>query len=198
MKVNISTRFPAARKVKASDRREQVKVAKAHRLVNHGPVFLVSSADSGAENFMPLAWGSLVSADPMLLCISVGHHRTSNKLITTSCEFVVNVPTVHLAETVLEAGQVSGRKFERFGLTPIAAEAVAAPLIGECAAHLECKVINQLTVGDHMLFVGQVLAASAVSGYLTEARVVDLARYPGLYHLGGIDFGVLNRTMQVG
>jgi flavin reductase (DIM6/NTAB) family NADH-FMN oxidoreductase RutF len=59
-------------------------------------------------------------------------------------------------------GNYSGRdgnKFEKFGLTPAPAERVAAPLIAECFANLECKVADTRLVNRYNLFVLEVLKA---------------------------------------
>jgi flavin reductase (DIM6/NTAB) family NADH-FMN oxidoreductase RutF len=50
-------------------------------------------------------------------------------------------------------------KFERFGLTPVAASRVAAPLIDECFANLECKVIDKRMVSRYNMFLLEVVAA---------------------------------------
>ena len=39
------------------------------------------------------------------------------------------------------------------------AKKVKAPIIRECIAHLECKVVKEITIGDHTLFLGKVIAA---------------------------------------
>ncbi|MEM2874975.1 MAG: flavin reductase, partial [Candidatus Hadarchaeales archaeon] len=46
-----------------------------------------------------------------------------------------------------------------FGLTPIPGRKVKAPAVKECALHMECRLKEAITTGDHTLFVGEVLAA---------------------------------------
>ena len=60
-------------------------------------------------------------------------------------ECVVAIPPSSMAETVVKIGDISGKvvdKFEKFKLTKVEAEKVKAPLIGECVANLECKVVD--------------------------------------------------------
>ena len=67
-----------------------------------------------------------------------------------------------MAAKVVGIGNCSGRevdKFERFGLTPAPAQCVAAPLIAECFANLECKVVDSRLVNKYNLFVLEVLKA---------------------------------------
>ncbi|MGB5085698.1 MAG: flavin reductase [Methylocystis silviterrae] len=60
-------------------------------------------------------------------------------------ECVIAIPAVGMASKVVEIGNCSGRdidKFENFHLTRRKADRVAAPLISECFANFECKVID--------------------------------------------------------
>ena len=62
----------------------------------------------------------------------------------------------------MKVGNCSGRdvaKFERFGLTPMPAERVGAPLVGECFANLECKVVDTGMVNKYNLFMLEVVKA---------------------------------------
>jgi flavin reductase (DIM6/NTAB) family NADH-FMN oxidoreductase RutF len=77
---------------------------------------------------------------------------------------VINVPTVDIADTVVAIGNSSGRdidKFETFGLTALPAEKVSAPLIGECYANLECKLIDSTSIKKYSLFIFEVVKAVA-------------------------------------
>jgi flavin reductase (DIM6/NTAB) family NADH-FMN oxidoreductase RutF len=75
---------------------------------------------------------------------------------------VINTPTVRLAKQAVACGNVSGRridKFKAFGLTPVAASKVEAPLIDECYANLECKVIDSTMANKYLLFILEVIKA---------------------------------------
>jgi flavin reductase (DIM6/NTAB) family NADH-FMN oxidoreductase RutF len=75
---------------------------------------------------------------------------------------VIAVPSLELAPKVVGIGNCSGRdveKFARFNLTPAPAERVAPPLVAECFANLECKVVDTRLVNKYSLFVLEVLKA---------------------------------------
>ncbi len=67
-------------------------------------------------------------------------------------------------------GTVSGKEVDKFkesNIIPVAGQKVDAPLIDECVGHIECRVVNQYNIGDHILFVGKVVAASArIEGFI--------------------------------
>jgi flavin reductase (DIM6/NTAB) family NADH-FMN oxidoreductase RutF len=69
---------------------------------------------------------------------------------------------VELAEQVVGCGNTSGAtvdKFTRFGLTARPASRVGAPLIAECFANLECRVVDTRMVPKYCFFVLEVVKA---------------------------------------
>jgi len=140
-------------------------------------------------NIITLAWSMPLSSDPPMVAVSIAPRRYSHRLIEQTKEFVVNVPTMKIVREVLYCGRVSGRsedKFKGAKLTRLPAKKVKAPLIKECVAHLECKLSKQVKVGDHTLFVGEVVAAHVNSGVFTETY--DLTKVKPVYHVGGDRF----------
>jgi flavin reductase (DIM6/NTAB) family NADH-FMN oxidoreductase RutF len=93
----------------------------------------------------------------------VGTKRYSRRLLEDTPEFVINIPSAELLRSVWICGTKSGRdvdKFEEAGLTRAPAEEVSVPLIAECMGWLECRVKDRIELGDHVLFVGEILHAS--------------------------------------
>ena len=145
--------------------RTPVPLDKAYRLMNHGPVVLVSCAHGDARNVMAAAWAMPVDFAPPKVAVVVDARSYSRELIEASGEFVLNVPCKRQIEAVLKAGSASGRDGDKFaltGLTGFAGERVLAPLIDGCVGWLECRVIaephNQQA---YDLFIGEVIAAQA-------------------------------------
>ncbi len=133
------------------------------------------------------------SFDPPLVAISVSPRRYSHRLIEETKEFVVNVPTIEIARETLFCGRVSGRKHDKFKETPLTAlpaKKVKAPIIKECVAHLECKLVQKVATGDHTVFVGEVLAAHANEGVFDNK--FNISKVSPIYHLGGDDFATLS------
>jgi flavin reductase (DIM6/NTAB) family NADH-FMN oxidoreductase RutF len=124
-----------------------------------------------------------------MLLVAIAPKRYSHGLIEETREFVVNIPTMEIIKETLFCGRRSGRdhdKFQEAGLTPLPAKTVKPKIIKECVAHLECKLHQQITTGDHTLFVGKVQAA-----YADERRFAkryDLQKVNLLYHAGGDNF----------
>jgi len=162
----------------------------ALRLVNHGPVVLVTSREGGRSGIITVAWATPVSAEPAMVAIAISPKRYSHRLIKRSGEFVVNVPGSRLLDAVWKCGTTSSRDTDKFaaaGLSSVPAQAVDAPLIGECLGHIECRVAGSFKAGDHTVFLGRVVAASAdpeaFHGHLTLSGTSHT-----LHHLGGPRF----------
>ncbi len=168
-----------------------------YRLMHPRNTILVTCVDTnGKPNIITLAWSMPISMKPAIVGISIAPGRYSHDLIADTKEFAINIPTREIARQTLYCGRVSGRsvdKFKQSGLTAIPAKKIKPPLIKECVAHLECKVIEQLTLGDHTLFAGEVVTASADKGIFKE--FFDIKKADVVYHLGGDDFLFLEKDI---
>ena len=178
----------------------EVTLSVALRLINSGPVVLITSKYEEVVNIMTAAWTTPISHDPPLVGVSISPRRFSHELIQKSGEFVLNVPGPSLAKQVKLCGTLSGHKADKFReaqLTPSEAKLVSVPLIEECLGHLECTLVDQYALGDHTLFVGQVVAARAEAEAFSETWLLDDEETKPLHHLGGIYYGVLETRIRV-
>jgi len=98
---------------------------------------------------------------PLVACVVSGANHSFAALRSTG-ECVIAIPARKLARQVVQVGNSSGRridKFAAFALTPVPAERVRAPLIAECFANLECKIADRRMVNRYNLFVLEVMKA---------------------------------------
>ena len=160
---------------------------KPFRPVYPSPAGLVTSAsEDGRPNIITLGEIFNISiSDPVILGIAIAKPRYSHELISATRQYVVNLPTARMVEIVDRCGSVSGRdvnKFTEFPLTPVAADKVTPPLIAECPMNIECRVIGIQEIGDHDLFLGEVLAEHVAEEAVDEqgnirVDVLDPLRY---------------------
>ena len=171
--------------------KETVPVSKASRLVNCGNTVLVSSHDGQKPNIMVVAWQMPVSHGPMMVGIAVGKPNYSHDVIMDTREFVINTPTAEIINEVMICGKKSGRdvnKFTESGLTAIPAEKVKVPLIKECIGHIEVADTQAFPAGDHTIFIGHVVAASATKGLFDGTWKFDEPEVQLIFHWGGLNF----------
>jgi len=172
----------------------KVDLSSAYRLLYPRQVVLVSCMDmAGKANVITLAWSMPASILPPMLATGIAPGRYSHQLIEETKEFVVNIPTMDFLKETLLCGRITGREYDKFKearLTPLPAKMVQPPIIKECVAHLECKLRQQISTGDHTIFIGDVLMAYANEGVFV--RRLDLKRVKPIYHMGGDDFVTLS------
>ena len=136
------------------------------------PVVLVTSGTMDRRNVMTAAWTSKVCMEPPILCVAVRRERWTHELITERGCFALNLPTARMVEAVDICGVVSGRdedKFARCGFTPEAGPGTGTVIIGECPVAFECRVVKNVSLGSHDLFIGEVVTR-LVDPELTDAR----------------------------
>jgi len=154
--------------------RTPVPLDKAYRLLNHGPVVLVSSAHGAARNVMAAAWSMPIDFSPPKVAVVVDARSYTRELIEASGEFVLSIPCRRQVEAVLKAGNASGRDDDKFALTGLATfagERVAAPLVDGCVGWLECRVIPEPhNEKRYDLFIGEVVAAQADDRVFRDGR----------------------------
>ncbi len=171
---------------------ETVPVPSFSRLLHPCNTFLVTSCAEGSRpNIITIAWLIPVSVKPPLLCMSVRPNRYSYGLIKATGEFVVNVAPYELAQQALYCGRRSGSDVDKFaatGLTPIQAQHVRPPIIAECLAYLECRIVQDVEAGDHNLLIAEILAAYARRDVMGKDGLYDLSRAHPLLHVGSDSF----------
>lgn len=142
--------------------KREFPLEQVYGLLEPGPVVLVTTARTGRANIMPMSWHVMLEFVPPLVgCVISSLNYTFETLLATG-ECVINVPTVELAKKVVSCGNTSGQsldKFKTFGLTPVAASVVNSPLVAECYASLECRVVDRKLVAKYNFFILEVVKA---------------------------------------
>ena len=132
---------------------------KAFTLMEPGPVVLVTTHDGRRSNIMTISWTMVVDFTPQF-AMTTGPWNYSFAALRKRRECTIAIPTVDMLDTVVGIGTCSGAdtdKFAQFGLTALPGRAVGAPLIGECLANIECRVID--IVKKHNIVVLEAVAA---------------------------------------
>jgi flavin reductase (DIM6/NTAB) family NADH-FMN oxidoreductase RutF len=141
--------------------KRSLPLSQVYRLIEPGPVVLVTTANGSRSNIMTMSWHMMVDFEPPIVACVISNRNYSFDLLSKSKECVINIPTVELAKKVVNCGNSSGRttdKFREFGLTPSAAARVDAPLI-VCYANLGCRVINTKLATQYNIFLVEVVKA---------------------------------------
>ncbi len=142
-----------------------LNLSQAFTLMESGPVVLVTTHDAQKDNMMTISWTMVLDFTPVF-AITTGEWNYSFAALRKNKECVIAIPTVDMLEKVVGIGTCSGAdtdKFAKFKLTPVQGKVVRPPLIKECLANIECKVID--IVQKHNIVV-----LEAVAAYIDTAR----------------------------
>ena len=117
---------------------EILLLSKAFTLIEPGPVVLVTTNDGQKDNVMTITWTMVIGfSAPFAITTEPWNHSYAALLETKECE--------------------------KFGLTPVKARYVRAPLIKECLANIECRVVD--IIDRHSIVV-----LEGVAAYFDSAR----------------------------
>ncbi len=142
--------------------KKSLPLSKVYRLLEPGPVVLVTTTGKDRANIMTMSWHTMLEFEPPLVGCVISNRNFSFEFLRKSRECVINIPTVELAKQVVGCGNCSGKKvdkFKKFALTPKPASCVKPPLIDECYANLECKVVDGKMISKYNLFILEVVQA---------------------------------------
>ena len=146
----------------ASMVRKSLPLSEVYRLLEPGPVVMVTTARKGRANIMTMSWLTMIDFEPPIVGCVISDRNYTFGIIEETKECVINIPTVEQLSTVVDVGNTSGRsvdKFELFHLTKEDGSFVKAPLIQECYASLECKVIDMKMSAKYNIFILEVVKA---------------------------------------
>jgi flavin reductase (DIM6/NTAB) family NADH-FMN oxidoreductase RutF len=135
------------------------------------PIALVVSGSFENPNITTVGKVGIVASDPPVIAISLRKDRYSLELIRKTKEFSVNTPSSQYFRETDYCGLVSGRDYDKLsdiGMTPLKGSTIDAPLLEECPYNLECKVRNEIVLGDWIL-----LLADICEVYIDEDKLLD-------------------------
>jgi len=166
-------------------------LSKVYTLLEPGPVTLVTTMDKGKANIMTMSWHMMMEFEPPMIGCIISDNNYSFKAIKKNKECVINIPTATLAKKVVAVGNSHGNntdKFKQFKLTEKAATKVKVPLIEECYASLECRVIDTSMTRKYCLFVLEVVQAWVDTSIKNPKTI---------HHRGYGKFMVAGKTIQL-
>ena len=148
---------------------------------------IVTSHSQGKDNAMAVAWHTAISREPPIYCVSISPERFSHGLIVESGEYVVNFMPYEKGVLVASVAGCSGRDLDKFPALEIAARPgsqVKAPVLEDAIAAYECRVIERYPLGDHDLFVGEIVAVHLEESAFTDEGRLDLEKARPFVYLG--------------
>lgn len=127
------------------------------------PIAIAIARDAqGKHNPITLGWVMNTSIDPPMLAMSIGRTRHSLAAVRQARQFVISFPATDMTEDLLLFGTKSGRDLDKLaarGTRTQPATKIDSVLLVDAVANFECVLESELTSGDHVIFVGRVVAS---------------------------------------
>jgi flavin reductase (DIM6/NTAB) family NADH-FMN oxidoreductase RutF len=143
-------------------------------------VLVIGTYDSdGKPNIMTAAWVGIACSKPPCISVSLREATLSYHNIKQTEAFTVNVPSEKYLKEADYVGIVSGRntdKFKETNLTPEKSKLVNAPIVKEFPYALECRLIKQLNLGLHTMFIGEIVGMVADSDVVNSSNLPDIEK----------------------
>jgi flavin reductase (DIM6/NTAB) family NADH-FMN oxidoreductase RutF len=124
-------------------------------------VIAIAKDKNGKPNPVTIGWTMIASGEPPMLAIALTPKRYSTAAIRQGKCFTVAYPSEEMAKDTLFFGTHSGRdtdKFAETGCKISPADEIDSVILDDAAANFECVLEDELTAGDHIIFVGKVIA----------------------------------------
>jgi flavin reductase (DIM6/NTAB) family NADH-FMN oxidoreductase RutF len=158
------------------------KMGRQH-LLNPRPAILVGTFLDDKPNFITVSWAGITSAEPPTMSIAIRNIRYSLKGIMQNMMFSVNVPSASMVKETDYCGTVSGSVYDKvkecnfkifYGILK------KAPLIEQCPINLECEVLQNISLGDHTVFIGKIVETYISEDCFTNG-IPDIRKIDPLY-----------------
>lgn len=171
-----------------------------YKVIAPRTTIIVTTMDHmGDVNAAPFSFVMPVSMDPPIIAFACSPDRETLENIRSTGEFVVNVPTAEMIRGLL----VCLKKFPpgvneilAAGLTEDPPKRVAPPRIRECVAWFECRKTNEVVAGDHIIVLGEVLAAEVDDRLIDKAGNINMLSSNVLMHVGGPIFSTPGKAVK--
>ena len=127
---------------------------------------LVGSASAGRRNLMAAAWTMPVEFSPPRIAIVLDKNTYTRELIVSSATFGLSLPCRAQADLTFTVGSVSALnadvgtpdKFERYAISAFPGPVLGVPLVADCVAWLECRLLEAGQVQESFdTFFGEVV-----------------------------------------
>jgi len=143
------------------------------------PAALVVSGNENTSNIITVAWIGIVSSTPPTIGISLRKNRYSLELIRESREFTVNIPSSDYYKETDYCGIVTGKERNKFtdtSLTPLPGTQINTPIIKECPYNIECRVTQEIELGDYILILGEIVETHIDEDKIEVGKKIDISK----------------------
>ncbi|RKY57067.1 MAG: flavin reductase [Candidatus Neomarinimicrobiota bacterium] len=148
----------------------------------------VVGAKSGEKvNYMAAAWHTYLSHTPPLYGVAIAPKRFTHDMIIESGEFNCNFLPFNKLKLINSTGRISGKDCDKIEILNLQIEqgiSINTPFISDAYAVIECKLKQRLNLGDHTLFIGEIVHTKEKGNAFRENGILDCQNISPTFYLG--------------
>ena len=145
-------------------------IADAMLDVVYGLAIVGSKSEGGEPNGMTGNWMTQVSFDPRIFAVAVQADAHTRQNIESTKVFSVSILPEGSKDLSLKFTQKSSSGEGRLEGEPVSYKETGTPILDAATAWIECRVVDQIEPGDHVVFFGEVVAGGKSAGTATTLR----------------------------
>lgn len=128
--------------------------------LSHG-VYVLGTRRGHEFTAMTAAWVTQVSERPPCVAVSVRDDRYTSGIIVESSAFALSILRDDQVAVATHFAETSGEYHEKLHGIPYGLSPGGSPVLLDCLAYLDCKVLDSARAGDHTVFIGEVAAGES-------------------------------------
>ena len=138
--------------------REAISDAMSH--LSHG-VYVLGTRRGRQMTAMTAAWVAQVSERPPSVAVGVRDDRYTHDIILETGTFALSVLREDQVEVATHFAETSGEYHDKLHGIPYGQSPNGSPVLLDCLAYLDCRVLAAARAGDHTVFIGEVIAGES-------------------------------------
>jgi flavin reductase (DIM6/NTAB) family NADH-FMN oxidoreductase RutF len=144
----------------------------ALRMIPYGLYVLTAEGQDGRVAAATVNWVTQSSFEPPLVVVGVKADSGAHSIIKDAGAFCLNVLGKGQQGTAYAFFKHVEREGSSIGGEPFRSGSTGAPVLESCPAYAECKLVETVEIGDHSIFVGEVVDAGVAESL--EGRPDDV------------------------
>ena len=110
---------------------------------------------------MTASWVSQVSERPPYVAVAVRDDRYTHDVVLDSSTFALSVLRDDQVDVATHFAETSGEYHDKLYGIPYGQSPNGSPILLDCLAYLDCRVLDTARAGDHTVFIGEVIAGES-------------------------------------
>lgn len=144
---------------------KQVEGRNISATLNARPLVIATVIDeAGTYNACTAAWATPISHTPPMVALALRPASRTAQVIKSQGEVVLNTLNAVQSDLAITLGTSSGNSSDKHSLLKDIvnpSQQIEAPGLSDAVAHLECKLEQVISTGDHDLFILSVVYADS-------------------------------------